>query len=443
MVLMDYVHKAKEQITIIGTNPLIPELEKSSSLLADLLTLNDKLKLTVFYESDSENFGQSLLLDSQAAETRMTYSTLTVHRNRISGTKKDKKLIGGLRNDILSKLDDDELKKDVGDRVALRQVNLRLPVNIIQVDDKLWACVTTPNAPTLNSYDEISSETQMGVSLLQLIDFYRNDTTGGVFLSEPGEELIQLYDRAGYPRGIFPRQCFYTTAFQRYSVWGFIFNREGQLLLQQRSLTAKDGRGLWDKSIGGHVDLLDSSTYITAQRELVEELFLPEAEFTKYVRADLGEIENFGDWHPTKRMEQSFTEAFKGLGPADWIMFRASDEQTGDPLTVTRRSQRRIHDDEGNVTMKPTVFRSDVYLFVAPEGFIDTPEQVKSVLQLAEEKGAAQDHKILTLEELRSWIEDEEREGKAEEIFTDDLLHINMEYRGMLESFAEFIRYIG
>jgi hypothetical protein len=274
-----------------------------------------------------------------------------------------------------------------------------------------------------------------------LIDFYISPEKGGIYLSKPREDLIQLYDRNGIPRGIFPRACFYTTEFSRYSIWGFVFNRKGEMLLHQRSMTAKDGRGLWDKSVGGHVDLLDSSTSITAERELVEEMFLPQAEYTKYLRADLGDIMHFGEWNPKKRPERTFRRAFAGLSESDWVMFRAIDAQ-GNPLTVTRISDRRINETDEKAVTKRTVFRSDVYLFIAPPNYIDSEDQMKKLLGHAEESGAAQSHKLITIEGLREWIAYAEKQGVDRETFTDDILFINLQYREMLEGFSEFVKFV-
>lgn len=436
MDFREFFSDAKDSITIIGTNPLIPHLEQSASFFTDLLTLNDRLKLTVLYESDSENFNQSLCCDTDFSENRTSYASLSVHRDRISGARKG----SGLLYEILSNINDDDLENSLITRIKFEQCNLRLPINLILSDDKLWCCIVAHNLPDLDSYFLVENE-ELRKELLDFIDFYINDTKGGIYLSEPGKELIQLFDKDNIPRGIFPRSCFYTTAFQRYSIWGFVFNRHGKLLLHQRSMTAKDGRGLWDKSIGGHVDLKDRSTYITAQRELVEELFLPEAEYSKYIQAELGDIINFGDWNIKKRSENSFKKAFEGIDSADWIMFRATDED-GSPLTITRISKRRIHEKDDNVYFKPTIFMSDVYLFIAPPNYIDTNDQMKDLLSIAEKTGAANDHRLVSIEELRSWIQEKESEGTQSETFTDDLSYINIQHRDLLEKFAEFIQYI-
>jgi len=436
MDLKDFFKQATTSIRIVGTNSLIPHLERSAQLLSDMLILNPDLHILILCESDNESFNQSLCTDTESSRNRLSFAALSVHRDRIIGTGKKDGLIEEMR-DLVKRESNGEM---ILERIGIRQVNLRLPLNMIEVDGNLWCCVMTHSGATLESYFNIE-EGPLKSELLEFVDFYVNPAKGGVYLSKPREELIQLYDRSGIPRGIFPRACFYSTEFSRYSVWGFVFNRKGELLLHQRSKIAKDGRSLWDKSIGGHVDLLDSSTSITAERELVEEMFLPEAEFTKYLRADLGDIMHFGDWNPKKRPERAFKGAFAGLSESDWVMFRATNTQ-GEPLTVTRVSDRRIHGEGDDVVIKRTVFKSDVYLFIAPLEYMDTKEQMKALLGHAEESGAAQAHRLITIEALRQWIADEEKTGRDRETFTDDILYVNLQYREMLEGFSEFVRFI-
>lgn len=437
MEFQDFFREAKSLIKIVGTNSLIPHLEQSARFLADLLTLNKDLRILILCESDSENFSQSLCTDTNASNQRLSFAALNLHRDRIIGSgKKD-----GLIQDIRDLVQKEPQGAEILRRIEIRQVNLRLPLNIIEADGKVWCCVITSSAANADSYFNVEANLKLKSDLLELLDFYMNPEKGGIYLSKPREELIQLYDRNGIPRGIFPRACFYTTEFSRYSIWGFIFNRKGELLLHQRSMQTKDGRGLWDKSIGGHVDLLDSSTSITAERELVEEMFLPQAEDTKFLRADLGDIIHFGEWNPKKRPERAFREALAGLTESDWVMFRATDRQ-GDPLTVARVSDRRMHGDNNQVTIKRTVFKSDVYLFIAPPDYLDSHEQMKLLLSHAEESGAAQDHKLTTIENLRRWIEEAEKAGNDRSTFTDDILFINLQYREMLEGFSEFVRFI-
>ena len=217
-----------------------------------------------------------------------------------------------------------------------------------------------------------------------------------------------------------------------------------------------------DKSAGGHVDLLDSSTIITAKRELVEELFLPEAEFSKYIEADLGDIVDFGEWNIEKRPEKSLRDEFDGLEPADWVVFRATNSE-GDPLTVQRKSPRIMHvkdkqngenipliDENGeplrwsngkerykeHIEIWHTRFISDVFLFIAPDGYLDTQEDINRLMGVAEKAGAQSNHKLMTIEAL---IEDVEEHPEQ---YTDDMSYMCSEEKRLLVEFAESIKYI-
>jgi len=431
-----FFEKAKNEIIILGTNSLSPFLEQSAKYFYNKLNLMETLCLKVYYESDSENFNQSLVIDTKNSINRTSYVSLEAHKDRIKGTTNTT----GLKNDILSFIPKTELRENINKRIKINQVNLRLPINVIKVDDQFWFCFISNKLPTINDYILVT-DVKLEIEIRNYLNHYINSNEGITFLSEPDEELIQLYDRDSIPRGIYPRKAFYSTEFKRYSIWGFVFNRKGELLLHQRSKNTKDNRLLWDKSIGGHVDIKDSSTYQTAQRELIEELFLPEAEFTLYLKENIGKFNNYGDLDFEKRPEIEFKAAFERLNSNEWIMFRATD-RNGNPLTVSRISDRRMHDKDDKVTIKKTVFMSDVYLFIAPPNYIDTPEQMKELVKLSEKTGAAEDHKIISVNDLRNWIEEAENKQIASETFTDDLLYINLELRSLIERFSEFIKYI-
>ncbi len=54
-----------------------------------------------------------------------------------------------------------------------------------------------------------------------------------------------------------------------------VVNREGQVLLQQRSMKKDLNPGRWTSSASGHVDADDASYQVAARREFEEELGLP------------------------------------------------------------------------------------------------------------------------------------------------------------------------
>lgn len=449
-------HFAQRELTILGVNPIINDLIENAQLINDILRCNQDLKITIIYESETENFNQSLFHDDSAI-LQIDFDKLQTYRNRLIGGKKARtKKNAGFVEDVLSFCTSITERDNFTQRLNLLQNNLRHNINVIKIDNTIrysFTCLTLPS-PDLYQTIDIKENELLYNQIEQYLLFLTNGKTGGLYLSNPGEELIQLYDRNDFPRGIYPRKAFYSTEFQRYSVWAFIFNRKGELLLHRRSDYVADNQSLWDKSAGGHVDLRDSSTIMTAKRELVEELFLPEAEYTKYMRAELGDIIDFGEWNPEKRQEKHFKGDFDGLDDADWVVFRATDKETGAPLTIRRKSDRVMHfkekdsdgktliGEDGHPIFKEqteiwnTRFISDVFLFIAPEGYIDNKEQMFDLMHAAEQSGAAAEHKLISIEELTIDID------KNPTLYTDDMVYVNNEMRWLLLQFSEFIKYI-
>lgn len=431
----------KKQLVILGVNPIIDELTRNPEWIYSMLKVEENLKITIIYENETENFNQSLFYEKGVSKHRIEFDKLQTYRNRLIGS-------GGKRNtgfceDVLNLFNSEE-KELYSSRLILYQNNLRHNINVILIDDVILYSFTTLDIPTLDTYTRITKKSNSSLykQLSDYISFLLNKESGSIFLSKSGNELIELYDRGSIPRGIYPRKAFYSTDYQRYSIWAFVFNRKGELLLHKRSEKTKDNRLLWDKSAGGHVDLTDSSTLITAKRELVEELFLPEAEYTKYMQAELGDIIDFGEWNIDKRPEKHFKSSFDGLDDADWVVFRASDKDErggSSPMTIRRKSPRKIHveiDGVERVETWHTRFISDVYLFVAPEGYIDTKEQMNELFELAEKRGAAASHKLYSIEDL---IEDVERNPEG---YTDDMIYMCSEKKWVLLQFSESIKYI-
>jgi 16S rRNA (adenine1518-N6/adenine1519-N6)-dimethyltransferase len=69
----------------------------------------------------------------------------------------------------------------------------------------------------------------------------------------------------------------------------FVFNAQGELLIQKRQVGMKAFPGRWDQSAGGHVD--DGESYLAAaQRELAEELGIkgiPLKEMTQFYTEEI------------------------------------------------------------------------------------------------------------------------------------------------------------
>jgi len=111
-----YLKDAEKTITIIGTNSLVPILENSGSYFADLLTVHKKLTITILFESDNENFNQSLCLNFKESKNRQSYEKLNSHRDRIKGRNEN----SGLKFQILKNIDEKK-RLQIANRVYVLQ----------------------------------------------------------------------------------------------------------------------------------------------------------------------------------------------------------------------------------------------------------------------------------------------------------------------------------
>jgi len=464
----------EKSLVIVGVNPIIEEMTANPELFYDMLVCSEnntpaQLKITIIYEGDDENFNQSLFYDKKRSKYKVEFDNLqTLKKILIGGKGKSKKASGFVESilDCFPKTGDNANKiENAKSRLKLFENNRGHKANIILIDDVIWYSITTLDTPTLDMYRKITLESDPAL-YKQLSDYIDNllnvneitgEIEGNIFLSQAqdGDELIQLYDNDSLPRGTGPRKAFYSLDFQRYSIWSFIFNRNGELLLHKRSDTTADNRSLWDKSSGGHKDLRDSSTIITAKRELVEEMFLPEAEYTKYMKSEIGDIVDFGEWNTDKREAKHFVDSFNALNEYDWILLRATDKnEMGEvvPMTIRRKSPRIMHvkdkDKQGKVIKldngKPqehietwyTRFISDVYLFIAPEGYIDNEQQMNDLLSAAEKAGAASAHKLISIEDLIQDVESKPQD------YTDDVVYMCSEKKKILVEFSKAVKFI-
>lgn len=93
-------------------------------------------------------------------------------------------------------------------------------------------------------------------------------------------EYIDLYTREKQNTGMTAiRGAGLPTGYYQLIVFVCIFNSEGRMLIQQRSLDKKECPGIWDVSVGGGVQSGETSA-MAAARETKEELGL-EIDFTQ------------------------------------------------------------------------------------------------------------------------------------------------------------------
>ena len=150
-------------------------------------------------------------------------------------------------------------------------------------------------------------------------------------------------------------------------IWGMLFTRDGRVLIHKRGENAKDNQGLWDKSVGGHVDLEKDvvDTVKAGAREMLEELYKVEQAgqggHTKTENMEVNEDKPIflGEWRPEMRYTFPFSEI---SNKKDEIFFFRmnydfSKKAIGSPRLLPNGSE------------KPVKVFADVYVFVMPESF--------------------------------------------------------------------------
>jgi isopentenyldiphosphate isomerase len=107
-------------------------------------------------------------------------------------------------------------------------------------------------------------------------------------------EILDQVNEQGEVIGQAPRSVFHSNPEMIHSVvhcW--LFNREGEILWQQRSLQKTTSPGKWDMSCGGHI-LSGHTPDQTLSKELEEELGLREVDFKfveKYIQKHQSQTE--------------------------------------------------------------------------------------------------------------------------------------------------------
>ena len=187
-------------------------------------------------------------------------------------------------------------------------------------------------------------------------------------------EVILAYNDKRQVIGQLPRDSFLNSTRPKLVVWGMIFTRDGKLLIHQRSANAKDNQGMWDKSIGGHVDINDIDTVKAAAREMIEELYKVEVEAqsghsrTESFNVNTDKHTFLGEWKPEMRYTLPFKEIADNEG--DVYFFRMDYS-----LSKIVINSPRIFSDGSIHTVKVFV---DLYVFIMPRNFSNTLSSLKN-----------------------------------------------------------------
>lgn len=422
MNLLEKITQANNEITIVGVLPIEEFLITNNRIVAEKLVKIENFRLVILHESESDLFIRSLYFDTKHSSKRISFKELV---NKISRIKRIGKTFMFVNEPETQKMMEDPQKG----KIRILQLNLKHSIYIIKIDGDIYTAPVLLEIPKLEDY-KLETDANILNSIFNYLEFVTDKKKGGIYQSDPDDEMIEMYDREDIPRGIFPRKAFYNTEFQRYSVWVFVFNRKGQLMLHQRSKTAKDNAGLWDKSAGGHVDIKDRSSADSAERELIEEMYLSNAEYTKYLKGDTKDLINLGEWVPLKREEEQVLNLLKRMDYDDWGYFFLKPP-------IKRTSKRRFTSDRNQPIFRETKFISDIFFFVSPEDEIKDEESLKRIIS-----SAAKERKLIEISELLDWIDEEKERGTADNTFTDDLLYTADNYKNELIGFSDYIKQI-
>ncbi len=332
--LWNCLSNATEQVTLVGVLPLHVASASTLERFSQHLRAT-KASVLILCESDDELFRRSLSLDTADAEQRLSFRELR------------------FRRDLFHELADN-FTAAAKERIDIRNAYAPLTLNLARFDSRFYCVPVVDTLADADLYEEIDERHPWHRSVVHYEEYLRAGY-GARFTAARDAEVIELYDQERAPRGLFPRGCFYDTDYHQYVIWDFIFDRAGNLLIHQRAQNAKDNRGMWDKSVGGHVDWSRELTSArTAVRELIEELF--EDELNKESMAHFTESEAnviyMGDWRPDKRGRRPLEE-IRGFKGNEWAYFSLRDQlQLDTPRYFTDRVKRlRVI--------------ADIYLFIA------------------------------------------------------------------------------
>lgn len=169
---------------------------------------------------------------------------------------------------------------------SLRTCYWRIPVPAINIDDDYYITYSLTNFCSQTKFEKITSNHLWHDEFYKYFQAYFDLELGAKKYSteitekDNRTEVILMYNDERHCLGQLPRQSFLDITKSKLVIWGMIFTRDGKVLIHKRGKNAKDNRNMWDKSIGGHVDMEKDTvdTVKAAAREMLEELYKIEAE---------------------------------------------------------------------------------------------------------------------------------------------------------------------
>lgn len=411
--LNDLLLQATNEIKILGVVAFETDWQSLAQKLSPKITSSPDFEVSILCESDNVLFSRALITDIESAKNRLSFQQLQFIRNRVL-------------------VDFPEFLLKVGipaDRVKIEIMHLPIPISIIQADNRVFANLWLSEGNE-EFFDEITPTHPWYSQIRNYIAFYFDSDWGRKYACNKGDEVLQLFDHKRIPRGIYPRNSFYDTDYDQLVVWGFVFDRQGRLLIHRRADNAKDNQGMWDKSVGGHTDLADFDSSKAIPREVIEELFSEEikqkkTDFTVFAINDEDMI-FMGEWRPERRNWHPFDEI--KMFTREWAYFRLRDDQ--------RLYSPRILPDDGKERRLRVI--ADVFLFVAGPQLTD--EALKRLKNST--------FKLIELANLKVAMDKSLYKGKTFDFeeeplpkFSPDLVNVMTgKLRDVLDEYSQYIK---
>lgn len=379
--LLNDIKKSKS-IVIIGLGALANfkyEEDLENNLFKNLHTK----KCVIITESDNQLFQYSLLTDI-AEDYRVSFIEFKKQRETFFN----------------------KIKKINIDKINLRISYLNLSSLIIKTDKNIW--IMPPLEFSIENYQKITNKDKNFLLINKYIESLQDSNKAGKYSAAEDEdvEILELFDQKKVPRGIFPRDSFYNTDHYQYVIWGLVFNREGKLLIHKRGSNARDNQNMWDKSIGGHLNLSEvKSTQDGAVRELIEELFTKENKQQSghkfsMLTEDPSKVYFLGDWNiknfgSTYLNQISLFEQDKKYGEENWVFYKI-------PTTFEHNTPRLLPDNKGKRWLRVIV---DSFIFISNTSVND--ETIKTM----------ENSQFLLVEpsKLKTWVETGEKDILAKD----------------------------
>jgi tetratricopeptide (TPR) repeat protein len=409
--LYQIMSAATDHVRLLGVVALNADWETLAPKWKTTIAGNPNFEITVLCESDNMLFSKSFTYDTNVATNRRSFEDLKFIRDRAM-------------HDFPESLHN--LIQDKG-KIEIEIMHLPIPISIVQVDNRIFANLWLHEVDEY--FEEITQNHPWHALLEKYVATYFNREYGRKYACTLKDEMLELFDHERISRGIYPRDSFYDTDYSQLVVWAFVFDRQGRLLIHRRADNAKDNQGMWDKSVGGHIDFeSDPDMSHAALREVIEELYSDEMKQGKsgFIAVSDKEMVNLGEWRPNKRRRFPFHEI--RTFDREWAFFKLQDSQhLYSPRTLSDGRIRRLR------------VIADVFLFVASPKLIESSlgslkNSTFKLIELSELKDAMD--RALRKEEVHGF--DETNSIPA---FTPDLINIMTgNLRGTLEEFSQYIK---